>query len=237
MFALLLPPSEGKSPGGTGPGWDPRSGRFGPALERPRQSVARALRSARGGDQRLLGVSGDHLDRARAANRALVGAPTLPAGERFTGVVWDHLDLTHLPPGARSRASDAIVVVSAVAGLVAIDDLLPDHRLKMSARLDRVGKLATMWRDPLSAVLNDHLAGRFVVDLLPAEHAAAWVPTPDRYDLVRVRLVDRDGRTAGHAAKAAKGRLARDLLLARSPRRALERWIDDAFSLDIAPPA
>ena len=54
--ALLLPPSEGKAPGGGEPGWDPASGRFGAELERPRRSIARALSRAKGGDARLLGV-------------------------------------------------------------------------------------------------------------------------------------------------------------------------------------
>ena len=59
------------------------------------------------------------------------------------------------------------------------------------------------------------------------------MPDPSRYDLVRVRLVDRDGRSAGHAAKAAKGRLARALVRARNPSRTLATWTDDEFSLDI----
>lgn len=233
VLALLLPPSEGKAAGGGDPPWTLDAGRFGPPLAARRAAIARALRVAKGGDQKLLGVGGDTLERARLANRALVGAPTMPAGERFTGVVWDHLDLASLTPAAHARAAEAIVVVSGVAGLVALDDPVPDHRLKLSVTLGRVGNVARYWRGPLSAVLNDHLEGRFVVDLLPAEHAAAWVPDPTRYDLVRVRLVDRDGRSAGHAAKAAKGRLARALVQARNPSRALAAWTDDEFTLDI----
>lgn len=226
-LAILLPPSEGKAPGGTGPGWDPASGRFGERLATRRTAIARTLARARGGDQRLLGAKGETLERARAANRALIGAPCLPAGERFTGVVWDHLDLAGLRPAARTRAVDAIVVVSALAGLVAVDDPLPDHRLKLSASLPRLGNVATYWRDELTAVLDEHLDGHLVIDLLPREHAAAWRPDPDRYDLRRVELRTRDGKPGGHFAKAAKGRLARALIEARSPTATLARWHDD----------
>jgi cytoplasmic iron level regulating protein YaaA (DUF328/UPF0246 family) len=186
--------------------------------------VAAALAAADGGDQRLLGVGGPTLERARAVNRVLVGAPCLPAGRRFTGVVWDHLDLPSLAVGPRRRAAGAVVVVSAVAGLVGPGDPLPDHRLKLSVSLPPLGGLARFWREPLSAALNDHLAGRLVIDLLPTEHAAAWRPDPARYDHRRVALVDGGGRVVGHDAKAAKGRLARALLEADDPRFVLDRW-------------
>jgi cytoplasmic iron level regulating protein YaaA (DUF328/UPF0246 family) len=163
----------------------------------------------------------------------LLGAPVLPAGERFTGVVWDHLDLVSLPPAARQRARESIFVLSALAGVVCIDDPIPDHRLKFSVRLPRLGPLATYWREPLSAALNAQLDGRLVIDLLPNEHAAAWRAEPQRYDLRRVRFISRDGSPAGHFAKAAKGRLARSLLTSRSPARVLSTYDDDLFTLDI----
>jgi cytoplasmic iron level regulating protein YaaA (DUF328/UPF0246 family) len=196
--------------------------------------VAEALADSNGGDSRLLGVSGVHLDRARTANTGCVGGPTLPAWQRFTGVVWEHLDPAELTLSAATRAASSVVVVSALCGLSAFDDPVPDHRLKMSARLEPICRLAGFWRDAVSSALNDHCAGALVVDLLPGEHAAAWEPDPTRYDLVRVDLVDTEGRRVGHAAKAAKGRLARALVEARSAAaagRLLEGgWTSDDFT-------
>ena len=63
-----------------------------------------------------------------------------------------------------------------------------------------------------SASLNDLAAGHTVVDLLPNEHRSAWVPDASRYALVRPEFVVADGKPAGHAGKAAKGRVARLLL-------------------------
>ena len=208
---ILLPPSEGKVPGGGEPGWEPASGQFAQLGPR-RLRVANALKRARGGNARLLGASGGLLARARGANRALVGAPTLPVWARFSGVVWEHLDPSDLGARGLARARDGVVVVSAVAGLSAWDDPVPDFRLKLSASVPPMGGLAAFWREPLSAVLNDHLAGHTVVDLLPTEHRGAWVPDPNRCELVRPRLATPDGKPAGHAGKAAKGLLARALL-------------------------
>lgn len=236
MLAILLPPSEGKAPGGGAPRWSPRSGVFGPRLGAPRRAVAEALADAGGGDAALLGVTGPTLERARAANVALLGAPTLPAAARFTGVVWEHLAVDALPTAARRRAGDGVVIVSALAGLSALDDPLPDFRLKLSATLAPMGRLAAWWRPQLSPVLDRHLDGALVVDLLPQEHRAAWEPDPSRYDLRRVRLVGPDGRTAGHGAKAAKGALARALLTARNPARVLSAGEMDGFRIDVTRP-
>lgn len=231
--AVLLPPSEGKAPGGDGPGWDPASGRFGAPLEASRRAIAKALARAEGGDARLLGVKGEALERAQAANRSLLGAPCLPAVDRFTGVVWDHLDVRSLPTAARERAMASVLVISALGGVVALDDPLPDHRLKLSVSLEPLGRVATYWRPTLTAALGDALDGSLVIDLLPGEHASAWVPDPTRMTHLRVRLVGGDGQTAGHFAKAAKGRLARSLLRSADPERALRRWRDPEFRAEV----
>jgi cytoplasmic iron level regulating protein YaaA (DUF328/UPF0246 family) len=223
-LTILLPPSEGKAAGGRRPGWDPASGRFGSSLAEHRRAVADALHALGGGDSRLLGARGPTLERAQEANRALIGAPSLPAARRFTGVVWDHLDLSSLSTAQRRRAAGTVTVISALAGLVGPNDPLPDHRLKLSITLPPLGGLARFWRGPLTAVLDEHLAGRLVVDLLPHEHAAAWTPDPARYEYRRVTLVDDRGRSGGHDAKAAKGLLARALLQSGDPDDVLRTW-------------
>jgi uncharacterized protein len=240
-LVILLPPSEGKASEGDGRSWAAGQGTFGRALADRRLQVVGALARAKGGDAKLLGASGPLLERARSANRSLVGAPTLAAGRRYTGVVWDHLDLDGLSPTARQRASASIVVVSALLGAVAIDDPTPDYRLKMSASLAPLGKLSTWWRDDLSRVLNDHLEGHHVIDLLPQEHRAAWIPEPHRCaSFARITFVEKSGRSkgavVGHDAKAAKGLLARHLVTSRAkPAAALANWTHDRFTLSISP--
>jgi len=222
VLVLLLPPSEGKVAGGDGPPWTVDAGGFG-VLAPARTRVANALRRHRGGTGRMLGATGSLLRTARAANLALVGAPTLPAWQRFSGVVWEHLGPATLRAPARRRARAGVIVVNAVTGLAGWDDPVPDFRLKLSASVPPVGNLATFWRAPLSGALHDRLVGRTVVDLLPNEHRAAWSSAADdgAYRLVRPALATPDGKPAGHAGKAAKGRLARALLEAPDVDRTL----------------
>lgn len=237
-LAILLPPSEGKAEGGTSPAWNPGSGRFGRQLGPHRRLVAEALADAKGGDARLLGVTGAHLERARAANRALIGAPTLAAFERYTGVVWDHLAVETMSVRTRARAEDSVAVLSGLLGVVGLSDRIPDYKVKMGAAPPRLGKLSTWWKPRLSAVLNSWLladGGRVVIDLLPQEHRAAWEVHPDLGERhVTVNFVNRSGRAVGHDAKAAKGQLARHLLESRgSVLGALDTWRHPQFSLEL----
>ncbi len=231
-LAILLPPSEGKAEGGHAPRWKAGSGTFGSALRRPRTEVVAALLAAKGGDAKLLGVNGKHLARAQESNRELEGAPTLPACERYTGVVWGHLSPDTLSTKARTRAVDSVVVVSGLLGLVGFDDPVPDYRVKMGASLKPMGKLSTWWRNPLSNALNDWADGRVVIDLLPNEHRAAWTPGDSMREHVVVTFVEKSGKVAGHDAKAAKGLLARHLLETHGdPMEALQSWKHPRFRL------
>lgn len=240
-MAILLPPSEGKAPDGTRPGWKVSSGLFGKALSDARTQIVRSLTAIEGGSADLLGVSGTHLEHARAINMSLIGSPTLPAWKRYTGVVWDHIDPASLSDPAMTRARESIVVVSGLLGLAGFDDPIPDYKLKIGAALELPThdkdvarqKLAAYWLPRVTPVLNEWLDGRTVIDLLPLEHRRVWQPSADAR-VLRASFVDARGRTVGHDAKAAKGLFVRHLLTARSPIRAIDTWAHPHYRIDIS---
>jgi cytoplasmic iron level regulating protein YaaA (DUF328/UPF0246 family) len=193
---LLLPPSEGKAPGGDGR-WTARSGAFA-SLASARKQVVAAYAAA--DLTKVAGVKGPALERAEEAVRLLARgrAPALPAAERFTGVVWQHLAPADVPV-------ERIAIVNALLGVCAGDDPVPDFRLKLSLSLPPLGRLDRFWRPQVSKALSRWAAGKEVWDLLPNEHAAAV----DLPGMVKVRF---EG-VSGHDAKAVKGALARHVLL------------------------
>ena len=213
-FLLLLPPSEGKAEtGNQSRPWTPQLGAFGAVLETSRAQIVNQLRKDKGGTQKLLGVSGAHLTRAQSCNMRLIGAPCLPAWQRYTGVVWDHLDLSSLTATQRNAFIKRIIVPSGLLGLVRADDHVPDYRLKMGARLAPFGTMSKFWNETITDALVAVVKKRAVVDLLPNEHRAAinWNKLDN---VVRVDLVSHSGAVVGgHNAKAAKGLLARHLLV------------------------
>lgn len=238
---ILLPPSEGKSHGGSRPGWKASSGILGSELSAWRTQIAAALRKVDGGDSALLGVKGPHLEQARAANATLIGAPTMPAWQRYTGVVWDHIDPATLSTSAMRRAHESVIVVSGLLGLVGFEDPIPDYKLKIGASLElpRVSggttsrqALSSFWQPRLSPILDTWIRGRTVIDLLPLEHRRAWLPETG-IQVIRVAFVDRRGRKAGHDAKAAKGLFVRHILTERSPMRALDSWTHPEYRVEL----
>ena len=233
---ILLPPSEGKAESGkTGTRFTETSGTFGKSLGKQRREVVAALKQVRGGSPKLLGVSGAHLTRAQQANLAVHGAKTLPASQRYTGVVWDHLDLASLPLATQKIAAKNIIIISGLLGLVTAGDPTPDYRLKIGASLAPMGKLSSWWRDEISNALNKHCAGAVVISLLPQEHSAALIPDSESIkSYLHVDLATKSGKAGGHDAKAAKGRLARHLLINRNdPVKALKSFKDSRFKMRV----
>jgi cytoplasmic iron level regulating protein YaaA (DUF328/UPF0246 family) len=215
-FSILLPPSESKRPGGSrsaGPG------RFDAALGAARSEVTGALgellRTAPPRTlEKVLNVRAALLERALGATSDLVAgrAAVLPAWQRYSGVVWAHLEAGTLSVAQRRR----LLVPSGLYGMTTAQDPIGDYRLKMDVSLVPLGNLAAYWRPVLTPVLAAHLGGATVVDLLPKEHEAALdlaaLATTCR--VVTVRFVSADGvAAAGHGAKAVKGILARQVLL------------------------
>jgi cytoplasmic iron level regulating protein YaaA (DUF328/UPF0246 family) len=199
---LLLPPSEGKADGGDGAPWAPGT-MADAALDRYRRAVLTAAR------------------RAGATPRR---APTRPAIERYTGVLYRELDWPSLPAAARRRGAAQVRIASGLWGLVAPTDPIPHYRLKASARLEGLGTLSTWWRPRLAPTLAELTSGRVVWDLLPIEHAkmATWLEgTGAPAQRITVRFVDRSGATVSHWNKLLKGALVR-WVLAEQPAGAAD---------------
>lgn len=162
---------------------------------------------------KLFGVSEAGLADALAMWRSLDDAPTLPAYQRYTGVVWGALAPATLSATARRRLRDWGVVVSGLWGLVGADDPLPPYRLPIGARAGDLGGLAAFWRGQVSSALEGAAAGAWVFDLLPDDHSVVIADADIRR--CRIHIVTNSGggrRAMGHAGKSLKGRLARAIL-------------------------
>jgi len=206
---LLLPPSEGKAQGGSG-SWDHHSGRF--ALAEQRSFVLDAVRTAP----------------PRSSVPPTGGS--LPAFERYTGVVWQHLEPATLSATASRRARTQVLVASGLGGLFCWDDPVPSYKLKMAASTPQTGRLSKFWSRHLPSLLSD----KPVIDLLALEQSAA-LPVPGEHQgWWRVELVGPTGERSGHNGKAAKGRLARALLSTDDPIDLLGNYEDlEGWSLKV----
>ncbi|MEU3453748.1 peroxide stress protein YaaA [Micromonospora sp. NPDC006766] len=222
---ILLPPSEGKAEAGGGRRLD-LSRLSLPELTPARDEVLAALVGLCAGPDEAaartaLGLSEGQRGELRR-NARLREAATGPAGQIYTGVLYEALDLASLPPAAQRLARRCVLVSSGLWGAVRLADRIPPYRCPIGARLPGIGALSAYWRGALAPAMVAAAGSGPVLDLRSGAYAATWVPrgaVAERTVTVRV-LHERDvdgvptRSVVSHFNKATKGRLVRDLLTA-----------------------
>ncbi|KUH93362.1 peroxide stress protein YaaA [Mycobacterium sp. IS-3022] len=214
---VLLPPSETKRSGGDGPPLRLES-LSSPELEPLRTELLDELVELardRSACRRALGLSAAQ-DAEIDRNAELRTAPTLPAINRYTGVLYDALDVESLRGAAASRSRARLAVGSALFGLLRADDPVPPYRLSATSKLPGRPTLAARWRPVLEPVLTRLATEDLVVDLRSGSYASLGrLSAAVRVDVVAEHS---DGRrtVVTHFNKAHKGRLARVLAASRA---------------------
>jgi len=239
---VLLAPSEGKTapPAGSAP-VDLERLAFPQLAPQRAQLIAKLTRVANGNPKRALAALG--LSAGQAAeierDRDLLGAPAAPAAEVYSGVLYQHLDLASLTAPQRRRASERMLVASALWGVVGLDDRIPAYRLGIGASLPRTKGLAAWWKPALTKALP---ADALVLDLRSQAYASAW--RPPRGEVVEVRaFVDAGGKRTpvSHMAKAIRGEVARMVARAakapESPEQAAALVEAAGERVELTPPA
>ena len=173
---LLLPPSETKRDGGSGEPLELAALRFPELQAHRRASVAALKRLSRsvGDSTKALGLGPTQrfeIDR----NRVFTTAPTLPAMDRFTGVLYEALDAPQLPDDARAWLARNVVIHSALLGPIGATDLVPAYRFSADSRLPGLS-LKKHWAGVASTALAQHPGP--ILDLR-SEGYAALGPAPE----------------------------------------------------------
>ncbi|MCT2590160.1 peroxide stress protein YaaA [Streptomyces sp. N2-109] len=226
---VLLPPSEGKAVVRSRSVLDLAALSL-PGLTETRASVLAELVALCSGDEgkarEVLGLS-EGLRGEVARNAGLPTAPVRPAGEIYTGVLYEALGLSALSPAAKRRANRSLLVFSGLWGAVRPKDPIPAYRCSGGVRLPGLGALAAHWRPPMAAVIPEAAGDGLVLDLRSTAYAGMWKPEgalAERTATVRVlqsRMVAGAEKRSvvSHFNKATKGRLVRDLLEAGAAPR------------------
>ena len=212
---ILLPPSETKAAGGDGPPLDLGSLSF-PELTAPRAALIDDLAefSANVPVARRRLFAPPSKDAEIEQNVHLRTAATLPALQRYTGVLYDALDVTSMTTVQRSRADARVVVTSAAFGMVRAADRIPAYRCSNCARLPGVGTPERYWRPFLPEVVKTW--DEYVVDLRSASYAV-FVTVPGALTArVVTEMPDGTRKVVSHFSKFHKGLLARALAISRA---------------------
>jgi cytoplasmic iron level regulating protein YaaA (DUF328/UPF0246 family) len=232
---ILLPPSEGKTQRRRGRPLELTDLSF-PALNPLREAVldGASTVSGRPDAHDVLRVSPNLVEEV-ARNTRLRVAPTAPAGEVYSGVLYDALDLGTLDTASKRRANRRIVIFSALFGAVRPTDRIPAYRLHPCVRLPELGELTQAWRPVLAPVLEDETGQRLVIDCRSGPYVSMWNPKGELAER-RVQVVVPG---ASHMAKHTRGLVARHLVRSAARPRHPESLVDvlsDAFHVTLDEP-
>lgn len=204
---VLLPPSEGKTAPSSGVPLSLEALSL-PALTEPRRQLVEAV------------------------DPTLWHAPTAPAWQVYTGVLYRKLDAPSLTDTQRAFLQERVWIASALFGFVGFADPIPAYRLSGDMSVPGIGSLATFWRKSLAPTLQEtqglvlDLRSGIYVKLAPLPRAVA-----ERAVTVRVlqKMPVGPPKLITHFNKATKGELVRALAVAG---QALERV--DALAEQVA---
>lgn len=219
---IVLPPSETKRPGGGNSVLtlsEFRNQQLNPGRIQALLAL-RQLSSRQAEAKRILKLSDKQLHYLQD-NTALTTSPTMPAIERYTGVLYDALDVVEMDARARAWVNESVSIQSALFGLIDATDQIPSYRLSASTTLPglSVGKKpatmknfwqyhhARVWDQESSFVLDLRSKDYVALNHVAATVTASWVNVVSRAPEGQIRALN-------HFNKTAKGELVR--VLARS---------------------
>lgn len=229
---ILLPPSETKRDGGADGSALALDALSFPELTSTRRSVSAQLRKLAGNlsvmAEALKLRPSQHHELMR--NRSVRTSATMPAMDRYTGVLFDALDAASLPEAARAFAARHVVIHSALFGLVGAADPIPAYRLSHDSRLPTL-PLKKAWSAPIAGVLEAY--DGLILDLR-SEAYVALGPAPARAGSYYLRVVaagsDGEVKALNHFNKKGKGEFVRAIVTSGVDHPDADSLLDWALS-------
>lgn len=212
---FLLPPSESKQIGGTAskiqlsfPELDPTRVLIRKALIELSKTPKAAATALKLGPKQLGELK---------VNLDLVKPKTMPAIDRYTGVLYDALKLDGLTSAQLKRAKQTVFIQSSLFGLISALDAIPNYRLSAGSKLPGIN-LRSEWNIAHQSVWKG-FGSELVIDLRSKAYAQL-APIPEAINSFEVEVVSEDSKgmrkALNHFNKQSKGSFVRSALLAQS---------------------
>jgi len=154
-------------------------------------------------NEELVKIYGTSFDKSKIIhdeNLNILNNKCSQAIERYTGVVYNNFDFKSLDKSSKKFAEDKILITSGFLGLVKLNDLIPNYKLKMNSL-----KLSAFWKPIFSNYLKDE---DFILDLLPTIHKKSY-ESKNSVEIDFKFIKNNKSISAGHNGKAIKGKFIR----------------------------
>lgn len=215
-YKILLPPSEGKISGGNERYSDIKDNHSFAILGKNRafllQNLLDFISHANNDDLAKLFSIKSNFEKITELFQDFDNKLTLPAINRYSGVMFNSIDYSSLPIQQQENANEAILFIDAVFGLLKPQDLIPNYKLSISAKFPNF-KIDNYWKENLKKILEEELQNKIILDILPQAHRKAIsITNKNRYLINFFEIKNGKEKNAGHISKKLKGEFIRYIL-------------------------
>lgn len=177
----------------------------------------------------VLGLTANQTEEV-VRNQELSRAPTAPAWQVYSGVLYRQLDAATLTALQREKLAQSVWIASALFGFVGFAERIPVYRLSGDTTLPGIGSLASFWREYLTPLLARESA--LILDLRSGSYTKlSPLPSSVAEQAIVPRVLQKmptgPPKLITHFNKATKGRIVR----AVAQHRGALRTADDLAQL------
>ena len=216
-YLILLPPSEGKKPKGEVEIYkDVRNyedWNYFLSLDKDREYVyyklMEVISEADAEDlEKIFDVKGKKLQESVEAVSDMLNAETLPAINRFDGVMFKAIDYEGMAEEQKKNFDSHVLFVDGMFGLLKPSDLIPDYKLKISAKYLDVD-LTKFWKEKLKSYFEEMMKDKFVIDILPEAHrkVVEFSSAKEHVQIMFAQVKEGKLKNVGHNSKKLKGEI------------------------------
>ena len=225
MTLVLLPPSETKLSPDSGSKLDLENLAFSELFEKRSKAIAELIKLSSGRQQKALDVLGiskkQEVELVR--NQQLWTAPTSPAWQIYTGVLFEALNPHSLTAAQQKKLVGLTNVQSALFGLISLGDMIPAYRLSGDCVLPKIGSLSKFWGEDCTKILEQE--AELIIDMRSGTYAKLG-PLPSSVLSVIPKILQRmksgPPKVVSHHNKATKGRILRAVAQSKSKVKTID---------------
>ena len=215
MTIVLLPPSESKISPVSGPKLNLETLAFPELVQKRDQVITDLVKLSSGKQSKALATLGisKQQEFELIRNQNLLAAPTAPAWQIYSGVLFEALDAKSLTAPQLKKLCKLTYVQSALFGLVSFGDLIPAYRLSGDSVLPKIGSLPKFWGSVCTELLAQE--SELIIDLRSGTYTKLG-PMPVGQTSVVPKILQRmksgPPKIVSHHNKATKGRILREIV-------------------------
>jgi len=217
-YIILLPPSESKKTGGdeTKPLrliknfkkdnyfetlWIEREEIYGKLRETISKSTHEEL-------EKILDLKGKNLQNAIEINSDLLNKETMPAIERYDGVMFKAIEYNKLNEKQKENFNNSTIFIDGMFGLLRPQDKIPEYKLKINSKFSDID-ITKYWKQNLIGLFHSLFKEKIIIDILPETHRkVVTIPSDSKYYQIKF-MIEKNGKNVnvGHDSKKLKGEL------------------------------